>query len=215
MKLGYWKIRGLAQPTRLLLKYTGTEFEDVTYEQEGAPDFSRESWLSVKFTLELEFPNLPYLIDGDLKFTESKAIFHYIARKNNLCGSSESERIAVEMVEGVVESMKNRFSGMCYNAKFEEMKAGVMEYEANKLKELSAYLGEKKWFAGDSITYVDFFAYEFLDVLHTFDPEVYGSELNNLTAYLERFEKLPAIEEYMKSSDFIRRPINNPIAQWK
>ena len=32
------------------------------------------------------------------------------------------------------------------------MKAGVMEYEANKLKELSAYLGEKKWFAGDSVS---------------------------------------------------------------
>lgn len=52
LKLGYWKIRGvlycknthslaiskfslcqLAQPIRLLLNYTGTEFEDVQYEQ--------------------------------------------------------------------------------------------------------------------------------------------------------------------------------------
>ncbi len=31
VKLGYWGIRGLAQVPRLLLSYTGTEFEDFTY----------------------------------------------------------------------------------------------------------------------------------------------------------------------------------------
>jgi glutathione S-transferase len=144
MKLGYWKIRGLAQPIRLLLKYTGTEFEDVTYVQ-------GEAWTSVKFTLGLDFPNLPYLLDGDLKMTESKAIIHYIARKNDLCGNTEAERVAVEMVEGVVEGMRSRFTGMCYNAKFDDVRDGVMEYEAQKLKELSAYLGEKNWFAGETV----------------------------------------------------------------
>ena len=32
-----------------------------------------------------------------------------------------------------------------------DMKEGVMEYEAQKLKELSAYLGEKHWFAGETV----------------------------------------------------------------
>ena len=72
-KLGYWKIRGvsqmymlesvmsghimwsqLAQPIRLLLKYTETEFEDVTYEK-------GEDWFSIKFTLGLEFPNVSFV----------------------------------------------------------------------------------------------------------------------------------------------------------
>lgn len=206
--LGYWKIRGLAQPIRLLLKYTGTEFEDVQYD-------TGESWFSVKFTLGLDFPNLPYLFDGDLKFTESRAIMHYIARKNNLCGGTESEKVAVEMVEGVVDGVKSRFTGMCYNAKFEEMKPDVMKYVNEKLKVLSAYLGEKKWFTGDAITYVDFVAYETLDVLRLFDPEIYGSDLSNIPTFLERFEQLPAIMEYMKSSEFISRPVNSPEnSQW-
>ncbi|CAI8051548.1 Glutathione S-transferase Y1 [Geodia barretti] len=138
-----WAATRLAQPIRLLLKYTGTEFEDVQYD-------TGESWFSVKFTLGLDFPNLPYLFDGDLKFTESRAIMHYIARKNNLCGSTEPEKVAVEMVEGVVDGVKSRFTGMCYNAKFEEMKPDVMKYVNEKLKVLSAYLGEKKWFTGDA-----------------------------------------------------------------
>jgi glutathione S-transferase len=32
-------------------------------------------------TIDLKFPNLPYLIDGDVKVTESLAILKYIAKK--------------------------------------------------------------------------------------------------------------------------------------
>lgn len=31
------------------------------------------------------------------------------------------------------------------------MRQGVMEYAGKKLKELSAYLGEKNWFAGETV----------------------------------------------------------------
>lgn len=31
------------------------------------------------------------------------------------------------------------------------MRPGVMEYAGKKLKELSAYLGEKNWFAGETV----------------------------------------------------------------
>lgn len=30
-------------------------------------------------------PQLPYLIDGDVKLTQSNAILRYIARKHNMC----------------------------------------------------------------------------------------------------------------------------------
>jgi hypothetical protein len=31
--LGYWRVRGRAQVPRLLLAYTGTQFEDVQYKE--------------------------------------------------------------------------------------------------------------------------------------------------------------------------------------
>ena len=39
--LGYWSIRGLAQAIRYVLAYTGVPFNDVRYQQGGAPDLSR------------------------------------------------------------------------------------------------------------------------------------------------------------------------------
>uniref|UniRef100_A0A4X1UTN1 glutathione transferase n=1 Tax=Sus scrofa TaxID=9823 RepID=A0A4X1UTN1_PIG len=49
-----------------------------------APDYDRGQWLSDKFKLGLDFPNLPYLIDGAHKLTQSNAILRYIARKHNM-----------------------------------------------------------------------------------------------------------------------------------
>ena len=74
--LGYWKIRGLGQHLRLLLAYTGLEFKDVQYE-------TPEKWFGEdKPNLAFDFPNLPYLIDGEFKLTESSAIAKYIINKS-------------------------------------------------------------------------------------------------------------------------------------
>ncbi len=70
--LAYWDTRGLAQSIRLLLKYAGVQFNDKRYEfGPGSTLAEIESiqkyWLPDKFNLGLDFPNLPYYIDGDLK----------------------------------------------------------------------------------------------------------------------------------------------------
>ena len=81
IQLGYWKIRGLAQQIRYELVYLDVPFEDVMYELGDGPDFDNSCWASVKPTLGMDFPNLPYMIDGDFKLTETPAIMKYIAQK--------------------------------------------------------------------------------------------------------------------------------------
>ncbi len=72
---GYWGARGNGQISRLLLAYTGAVWEDVKY---TSPD----QWFGKdKQELGLAFPNLPYLIDGDLKLTESSALHRYIPKR--------------------------------------------------------------------------------------------------------------------------------------
>lgn len=39
IRLGYWKIRGLASAIRLLLRYRGIPYHDELYQQGDAPHF--------------------------------------------------------------------------------------------------------------------------------------------------------------------------------
>ncbi len=76
IKFGYWGLRGKGQISRLLLAYTGAQWEDIVY-------VDPVKWFgSDKLSLGLDFPNLPYLIDGDLKITESSAIERYIIERS-------------------------------------------------------------------------------------------------------------------------------------
>ena len=107
-KLGYWDIRGLAQQIRLLLVYLDVDFEDVAYVQGDGPDYSNQEWLDVKDTLGLDFPNLPYFIDEDVKVTETLAIMKYIAAKHKpaMLGKSAEEQGRVEMLADVLSNLK-------------------------------------------------------------------------------------------------------------
>nr|XP_014595682.1 glutathione S-transferase Mu 1 isoform X1 [Equus caballus] len=118
MTLGYWDIRGLAHAIRLLLEYTDSNYEEKKYTMGDAPDYDRSQWLSEKFKLGLDFPNLPYLIDGAHKLTQSNAILRYIARKHNLCGETEEEKIRVDILENEIMDTRMALARLCYNPDF-------------------------------------------------------------------------------------------------
>nr|XP_056723541.1 glutathione S-transferase 2-like [Euleptes europaea] len=211
--LGYWDIRGLAHAIRLLLEHTGTSYEDKQYSAGKAPDFDRSSWTTVKDKLGLDFPNLPYLIDGETKITQSNAILRYIARKHNMCGESEEENVRIDMFENHVMDFRIAFARICYSPDFEKLKPEYLEQLPGKLKQFSQFLGDRKWFAGKKITYVDFVAYDVLDQQRMFEPKCLD-QFPNLKDFLDRFEALEKISAYMKSSRFMKTPIFWRIAKW-
>lgn len=214
VQLGYWKIRGLAQPIRLLLKYVGQDFEDVQYEQGDGPEFSRAKWLSVKPTMGLDFPNLPYLIDGDIKITQSNAILRHIARKHNLDGKDEKSKVLVDIMENQAMDFRNGLVRLCYGPDFEKNKEAYLKNVVDMLDLFEKFLGDKPWFAGNEITFVDFVMYELLDQHKLLDAKLLSSE-KKLTAFLDRFEALPQIKAYMATPGFMKRPVNNKSAHWK
>merc|ERR1712080_85197 len=78
--LCYWDIRGLAQPIRLLLEYTGTKYQNKMLSRGPAPDFDGSCWTDIKEFLGLDFPNLPYYIDGNVKMTSSGGMLERFSR---------------------------------------------------------------------------------------------------------------------------------------
>lgn len=64
----------------------------------------------------LEYPNLPYLIDGDAKITETIAIMKYVAKKwkPELLGRNAAEVGRVNMLEFYVFELKKAAAYPCY-----------------------------------------------------------------------------------------------------
>ena len=113
---GNWKMRGLAEHIRAILAYKDVDFNDVTYEQTDGPEFSSEAWTSIKFTLGLDFPDLPYLIDGDVKISEQSAITKFVAKKYapELLPQTDKEFAELEQVLNIVGEVKGKATGPCY-----------------------------------------------------------------------------------------------------
>ncbi|XP_051021916.1 glutathione S-transferase Mu 2 isoform X2 [Acomys russatus] len=211
--VGYWDFRGLAHCIRLLLEYTDTSYEEKRYATGDGPDFDRSQWLNEKFKLGLDFPNLPYLIDGSHKITQSNAILRYLARKHHLCGETEEERIRVDIVENQAMDTRMQLGMLCYSPDFEKRKPEYLEGLPEKMKLYSEFLGKRPWFAGDKITYVDFLAYDILDQHREFEPKCLDA-FPNLKDFLARFEGLKKIADYMKSGRFLSKPIFAKVAFW-
>uniref|UniRef100_A0A9L0S1D5 Glutathione S-transferase n=1 Tax=Equus caballus TaxID=9796 RepID=A0A9L0S1D5_HORSE len=203
----------LAHAIRLLLEYTDSNYEEKKYTMGDAPDYDRSQWLNEKFKLGLDFPNLPYLIDGAHKITQSNAILRYIARKHNLCGETEEEKIRMDILENEVMDTRMALVRVCYNPDFEKLKPQYLEALPDKVKLFSQFLGKRPWFAGDKITYVDFLAYDILDYLRTFEPKCLDA-FPNLKDFIARFEGLKKISAYMKTSRFLPKPLFLKTAVW-
>ncbi|OWK04981.1 GSTM1 [Cervus elaphus hippelaphus] len=252
MTLGYWDIRGLAHAIRLLLEYTESNYEEKKYTMGDAPDYDRSQWLNEKFKLGLDFPNgadagepggspdlalwffqLPYLIDGAHKLTQSKAILRYIARKHNMCGETEEEKIRMDVLENQAMDTANELAILCYNPEFEacsamesvsegsdscfvsqeKLKSQYLKEIPGKMKLYSEFLGRRPWFAGDKLTYVDFLVYDVLDIHRIFEPKCLD-EFPNLKDFVSHFEGLKRISAYMKSSRFLPQPVYSKMAVW-
>jgi glutathione S-transferase len=214
--IGYWKIRGLAQPIRFLLTYLGLPWEDKHYEQ--GDDFNREQWLKEKLHLGLDFPNLPYLIDGDYKITQSNAILSYLAQKYrpDLAGRTAEDTGRVSMLLNELIDFRSAFVDLSYDTK-ENFKANAPDFIDTQVKPLlksfSAYLGDKPYLVGQ-ISLADFIFYEMLWQLRVFAPSTVAAHAN-LGAYITRFEAQPQIAGFLKSPVYLERPINNKTASFR
>ncbi len=140
LTIGYWKIRGLISPVKYLLEYLSVPYTFIHYEQGDGPEFSREAWTNVKFTLGLDFPNLPYLFDGDVKMTESSAMLRYIAGKygpESFSGNDAKEKAIIDMIFGVVADIKSAAGPHMY---WSADKNALIEI-SKRMEQVSKFLG--------------------------------------------------------------------------
>uniref|UniRef100_A0A8C9C0M5 glutathione transferase n=1 Tax=Phocoena sinus TaxID=42100 RepID=A0A8C9C0M5_PHOSS len=177
---GRWKIR-LAHAIRLLL------------------DGCRGAWWPNR--PGLLFLQLPYLIDGAHRLTQSNTILCYIARMYNMCEWScgwgrgtGGHKIRVDVLENQVMDVRLCMAMICYSSDFEKLKPDYLKEIPKTMKLFSDFLGKRPWFFGAhsrfaflQLTYVHFLVYDILDMHRTFEPRCLD-EFPNLKDFTSRFE---------------------------
>eukprot|EP00056_Hartaetosiga_gracilis_P002261 m.52029 g.52029 ORF g.52029 m.52029 type:complete len:236 (-) comp10981_c0_seq1:1387-2094(-) len=212
-KLGYWNIRGLGASIRMFLWYIGERnFENKVYTVENYQEWFGQD----KPTIELDFPNLPYLIDNKtgVKLSQSLAILHYLAHtvKHELFEVSEEMFPYKTMVEAQYVDLNKAVVQACYNSKTPE------EVETFVKGKLTTLLGLfNKWLSKEgrdgpylfgSIHFLDFaLAEEFKHCQQLF--EGCTKEYPAIEGYVDAFFGQDTIKEFLESDKHIAFPINS------
>jgi glutathione S-transferase len=206
--LGYWDIRGLAEPCRLVFEYTGTKYEDKRI------TMTKPEWLEYKLGLGFDFPNLPYYQDEDVKITQSMAILKHLGRKFGLDGSTVKAKAEVDMMLDTANDVRGPMVALCYRADFspEVMKqwvegsAGDMKSVEARLGPIQTKLGSNDWFVNNEMTIVDFLLWEIIDCYRLLFPGCLTG-LSGLNNFHARFSKVKGVKEYIESARYKAYPI--------
>lgn len=214
-QLGYWKIRGLAAPIRMLLHYCDVPFADVHYEQSDPPELSAAAWLDKKYTLGLDFPNLPYYIDDRGKFVQTLAIMRYIAARHGVRDGGDLGHTdpQVDMMAHVAMDLRNAFTSCSYGSRsLKEVDHAVAHSIAPQLLAWDKHLGSGPRFcAGERLSYADFFLAEHIDQIRLVLPQAVQNHAA-LLAYADRFFALEKIQEFLRTPLYMKWPVNNKSA---
>nr|XP_039326351.1 glutathione S-transferase Mu 1-like [Saimiri boliviensis boliviensis] len=86
-------------------------------------------------------------------------------------GETEEENIPVDILENQAMDISNQLARVCYSPDSEKLKPEYLEGLPAMMQHFSQCLGKGPWFVGDKITFIDFLAYDVLDLCCIFEPK--------------------------------------------
>ena len=132
---------------------------------------------------------------------------------------NDQSLVRQEMLEQQLNDLRNQFFFNLLTVYpkgkpgFEEAKTEFIKTLPDQFKVFSKFLGERRWFTGDKLNYVDLLAYETFDWMRLLSSEIID-QFDNLAQFMVKFENIPAIKAYRSSKDYISWPLFGPFFQF-
>ena len=98
----------------------GLEFPNLPYFKDGKYAQKAEIYCKIISNNISDVLLKTYLttIEGAISVTQSNAILRHIARKHDMCGKTEQEKVWVDMMADEAMDFRNGWVRLCYNPKF-------------------------------------------------------------------------------------------------
>ena len=179
-----------------MLAYSQANWEEKTY------TIMSGDWQAAKDAV-MDFPNLPYIIDGDLKLSETIAVHFYIAEKYcpALLGSTPEQRARAIQLHKIGDEQFINAIKLCFADGND--KAGVTAKLMEGLGPLGNLLNDDRQFlTGDSPCIADFVLFEQIEYANHLTKDLEEKTYTRypkLEAYRNRMAGLPGLSEYLAS----------------
>lgn len=182
MEFGYWGIQGLGQSIRYLLISADADYKETSFN-----DF--ESWFGKakpELQKETPFANLPYLKDDGKVITQSGAILRYLGCKLGYTGKDAQAKIDSEVVFGVLQDLWSKVVKLIFNKEqYEDNKSKAHDEILALLTNINTHLEGRKFVAGDSLVWTDFFLYYVFTIFTRYSSKI--AALSNANRYMADF----------------------------
>lgn len=232
--VGYWSIRGLGAPLRMMVMYSGVELNAMIYDigwktnEDGTfKSWDGSCWFGAdKPALKAENPltNLPYVRVGDGPvISQTNACFAHVGRALGLFGNSSAQEAACEQLLCEIYDIRNTMTDFVYGATGDSKDgaAGIIKSAGGSFAKLELWLKNGlhgaggAFLVGGSATAPDFHLFEMLDqytaiaAYHNLPSPL--ADMPNLAAFHKKFAALPGNQKYFQSALY-KLPFNNKMA---
>jgi len=194
-KLTYFNIRGLAEPSRFLLKYGGIKFVDERLE--------KDDWATKK--ANYPFGQLPILTVNGKTYNQSTAIERFLARKVKLAGKDDFEDMEIDSIVDTINDLRLKL-GSWFRETDEKSKAAQKETIVKET--LPFYLGRLDKIAKENnghlackrLTWADLHFTAMCETMNFFfgSDDIFANTAN-LQAVIKNVKDLPAIKAWLES----------------
>lgn len=157
-QLVYLDIRGRAEAIRLLLEEVGVEYQDL--------QLGPSEWAELKPTTP--FGQVPLFREGDLELAQTFAILAHLARRHDLSGQDEAQRLRCDTAIEAIRDADGQLGAALWRPDFAQQRASYVEIElAASLSTLARFFlagrANAVFWAGASLTLADVVAFAFLE----------------------------------------------------
>lgn len=196
-KLTYFDNRGNAEVIRLMMEETGTLFNERRISIDEWPEFKSN----------FIYAQLPVFEEGDLFLNDIDEIYRHLAHKLKLNGETPADQLRCDLAHEMLALAQGRLFEFFLDPAFAD-KRSVFEktelYETlHKLESfLVSNLSDGGYWIGEKLSYIDIFAWHYLDSVRPLAPQILG-HFESLAEFRLSIQTRPNIKAYLKSD---RRP---------
>ena len=140
------------------------------------------------------------------------AILYYVCVRNNrldMLGKNSQDKILIKMLEEYLNDFFKDLTTLSFNENYNVEREKFFQFKVSqRLFTLTKYLGNNDYLL-PYITYLDFFFYEFLNILEAM-KEGCLEKYSVVHSYWKRFSGLPTVKSYLESIKFMKGPFWPP-----